>query len=55
MQFLEKLWKLLENIKILNLSQQKKGETIWCQNQNYHTTNFSTENLVAIEKNKKER
>ena len=32
MQFLKKLCKMLENIEILNLSQQKQ-ETIWCQNQ----------------------
>ena len=29
MEFLEKLWKILENIEILNLSQQKE-ETICC-------------------------
>ena len=28
-----KLWKMLENIEILNLSQQKKEETVSCQNQ----------------------
>ena len=33
MQFLQKLWKMWENIEILNLSQQKKEETICCQNQ----------------------
>ena len=33
MQFLEKLWIMWENIEILNLSQQKKEETNWCQNQ----------------------
>ena len=33
MQFLGKLWKMLENIEILNLPQQKKEETVWCQNQ----------------------
>ena len=33
MQFLEKWWKKLENIEILNLPQQKEEETIWCQNQ----------------------
>ena len=33
MQFLEKPWKTGENIKMLNLSQQKEKETIWCQNQ----------------------
>ena len=33
MQFLEELWKILGNIKILNLSQQKEEETIWCENE----------------------
>ena len=33
MQLLEKLWKMRKNIVILNLSQQKEEETIWCQNQ----------------------
>ena len=33
MPFLEKLWKMLENIDLLNLSQQKEEETICCQNQ----------------------
>ena len=29
MQFLEKIWKMWKNIEILNLSQEKKEETIW--------------------------
>ena len=33
MLFLEKLWKMWENIEILNLLQQKEEETVWCQNQ----------------------
>ena len=33
MEYLEKLWEILENIEILNLSQQNEKETIWCQNQ----------------------
>ena len=33
MQFLEKLWNMQENLDILNLSQQKEEETIWCWNQ----------------------
>ena len=33
MQFLENLWKMWENMEILNLSQHKKEETFWCQNQ----------------------
>ena len=28
-----KLWKMQENLEILNLSQQKEKGTIWCQNQ----------------------
>ena len=38
---LEKLWKMLENIEILNLSQQKEEETIWCQNQIIMLQSFS--------------
>ena len=38
---LEKLWKMLENIEILNLSQQKEEETIWCQNQIIILQSFS--------------
>ena len=41
MQFLKKLWKMLENIEILNLSQQKEEETIWCQNQIIILQSFS--------------
>ena len=33
MLLLEKLWKMWENLDILNLLQQKEEETIWCQNQ----------------------
>ena len=42
--FLEKLWKMWENIKILNLSQQKEEETIWCQNQMIILQGFSQKN-----------
>ena len=31
MPFSEKLWKIWENIEILNLSRQKEEETICCQ------------------------
>ena len=41
MQFLEKLWKILEDIEILNLPQQKEEETIWCQNQIIIIDSFS--------------
>ena len=33
MQFLEKLWKMLENIEILNLPQQKEEGATGCENQ----------------------
>ena len=32
---------MLENIEILNLSQQKEEETIWCQNQIIILQSFS--------------
>ena len=38
-----KLWKMLENIEILNLSQQKEEETIWFQNQIIILQSFSQE------------
>ena len=41
MQFLVKLWKMLENIEILNLSQQKEKETTWCQKQIIILQSFS--------------
>ena len=49
MQVLEELWKMLENIEILNLSQQKEEEIILLSEPNYHTTKFFTENLLAIQ------
>ena len=51
MQCLGKLWKMRGNIEIYNLSQQQEGETIWCQNQSYHTTKFFTENNKFYVKN----
>ena len=44
-----KLWKMWENIEILNLQQQKGGEIILL---NYHTTKFFIENLLAIKMRK---
>ena len=41
--FLEKLWKMWENIEILNYSVSKP---------NYHTTKFFTEYLLVIEMKK---
>ena len=51
MLFLEKPWKMLENIEILNLSQQKEGETLVSE-PNHHATEFLTEKLFAIEMKK---
>ena len=47
MHFLEKLWKMLKNMEILNLSQQKKM-THLVSKPNYHTTKCLTEHLLAI-------
>ena len=41
MQFLEKLWKMLESMEILNFPQQKSEETIWCQIQIIILQSFS--------------
>ena len=42
MQFLEKLWKMWENIEmLLILSQNKEEETVWCQNQIIILQSFS--------------
>ena len=47
---MEKIWKMLESIEILNLSQQKEEETFWC-----HTTKFFTKKkLLATEMKKTE-
>ena len=40
-EFLEKLSKMQENIKILNLSQEKEEGTIWYQNQIIILQSFS--------------
>ena len=52
MQFWEKPWKMLENTEILNLSQQKEEETIWCQNQIIILQSFSQKRILAIEMKK---
>ena len=46
---LEKLWKMWENIEILNLLQQKEEETICCQNQIIILQSILTEKLLAID------
>ena len=38
---MEKLWKIEENIEVLNLSQQKKEEILLCQNQIIIMQSFS--------------
>ena len=41
MEILEKPWKISDKIDILNLSQNKEEETIWCKNQMIILHNFS--------------
>ena len=49
MQFLEKLWKMLKNIEILNLSQQRRRRRNYLLSElNYDATKFLIENLLAI-------
>ena len=48
MQLLEKLWKMWENIEILNLATEKRRNYLVLE-PNYHTTKISTEYLLAIE------
>ena len=55
MQFLEKLWKMLKNIEILNLSQQKRRRNYLLSEPNYDTTKFFIENLLAIKIKKRNR
>ena len=54
MQFFKKLWKILENKRILNLPQHKKEDTIWFQNQIIILQGFSQKSLLAIETKKTE-
>ena len=49
MQLLEKLWKMWESIEILNL---ERRSIYLVSEPSYHTTNFFTENLLAIEMRK---
>ena len=53
MQFLEKRWKMLENIDILNLSKER-GRNYLVSEPNYHTTKFPKENLLATRMKKTE-
>ena len=43
---------MFENIGRLNLQQQEKRSNCVVSEQNYHTTKFFTENLLAIEMKK---
>ena len=54
MQVLGKLWKMLENIEILNFPHQKKRRNYSVSEPNFHTTKFFTENLLAMEMKKTE-
>ena len=51
MQFLEKLWEMRKNIKILNLSQQKKKELFSMRTKLSHYK-FFTENRLSTEMRK---
>ena len=50
MQFLENLWKIWENIEILNMSERRRNYL--GSEPNYHTAEFFTENLLVIEMKK---
>ena len=54
MQSFKKLWKMWENIEMLNLSQQKEEVPIWCQNQIIILQSFSQKKKLAIEMKKTE-
>ena len=50
MQFLEKLWKMWENMEILiKLVTTERRRNYFVSEPNYHTTKFFTENLLGIE------
>ena len=52
MQFLENLWKIWENIEILNMSERRRNYLV--SEPNYHTAEFFTEKLLVIEMKKTE-
>ena len=54
MQFLEELWKMCQNIEILDLTQQKEEWGYLVLEPTYHATKFFTENVLAIEMKKKQ-
>ena len=55
MQFLEKLWKMLENRGDIKLVTTERKRNCLVSEPNYHTTNIFTENLLAMEMKKNQR
>ena len=51
MQFLEKIWKMWENIEIKLVTTGRRRNYLVSE-PNYHTTKLFTEHLLAIEKEK---
>ena len=49
MQFLEKIWKMLENIRDIKLLTTERRRSYLVSERNFHTTKFFKENLLAIE------
>ena len=56
MQILQKLWKMLENIEILDkfVTTESRGNYLESE-PNYHTTKCFTENVLAIEMRKSQK
>ena len=52
MQFLEKLFKIEENIENVKLVTTERGINHLVSEPNYHTTKFFTENLLVMEMTK---
>ena len=52
MQFLEKLWKMWEKNIYIKLVTKERRRNYLISEPNYHTTNFITEDLLAIEMKK---
>ena len=53
MQFLERLWKMLENRDIKLVATERRRNYLMPE-PNYHTAKFVTENLIVIEIKKTE-
>ena len=52
MKFLEKLWKMGENIKLVTTERRRNYLVL---EPNYHTTKFFKENLLAVDMKKKKQ